>query len=78
MTAVPKPRVPKLSDALATARKGLCYLTIRQFGRNHGMMRIRADKIDPEEKRFLRHARAWASPEWLVTTPEQISSRGGW
>ena len=36
MTAVPKPWVPKLSNTLATARKGYCYLTIRQFGRNHG------------------------------------------
>ena len=29
MTAVPKPWVPKLSNAFVTARKGLCYLTIR-------------------------------------------------
>ena len=74
MTAVPKPTVPKLSNALVTARKGLCYLTIRQFGRNHEMMRIRADKIDPEEKRFMHHAQAWASPGRLVTTPGQVSS----
>ena len=78
MTAVPKPRVPKLSNALVTARKGYCYLTIRQFGRNRGMIRIRTDKIDPEEKRFMHHARARARPRRLVTTPEQISSRGGW
>ena len=74
MTAVPKPKVPKLSNAVVTARKGLCYLTIRQFGRNHEMMRIRADKIDPKAKRFLRHARARASPGRLVTTPQQVSS----
>ena len=74
MTAVPKPRVPKLSNALVTARKGYCYLTIRQFGRNHGMMRIRADKIDPEAKRFMHHARARASPGRLVTAPQQVSS----
>ena len=74
MTAVPKPRVPKLSDALATARKGLCYLTIRQFGRSHGMMRIRADKIDPEAKRFMSHARARARPRRLVAAPQQVSS----
>ena len=47
MTAVPKPRVPNLSNAVVTARKGCCYLTIRQFGRNHGMIRIRTEKIDP-------------------------------
>ncbi len=74
MTAVPKSKVPKLSNALVTARKGLCYLTIRQFGRNHGMMRIRADKIDPEAKRFMRHARARARPRRLVAAPEQVSS----
>ena len=74
MTAVPKPRIPKLSNAFVTARKGCCSLTIRQFGRNHEMMRIRTDKIDPEAKRFMRHARAWRSPEWLVTAPGQVSS----
>ena len=74
MTAVPKPRVPKLSNALVTARKGCCYLTIRQFGRNHEMMRIRTDKIDPEEKRFMHHARARARPGRLVTAPQQVSS----
>ena len=74
MTAVPKPKVPKLSNAVVTARKGYCYLTIRQFGRNHGMMRIRADKIDTDEKRFLYHARARVSPGRLVTVPEQVSS----
>ena len=38
------------------------------------MMRIRAYKIDIEEKRFLRHARARVSPGRLVTAPEQVSS----
>ena len=52
MTDVPKPRVSKLSTALITARDGFCSLTVRQFGRNHEMMRIRAYKIDPEEKRL--------------------------
>ena len=52
MTAVPKPRIPTLSNAVVTARKGYCYLTIRQFGRNHGITRIRAYQIDPEEKRL--------------------------
>ena len=52
MTAVPKPRVAKLSNALITARNGFCSLTVRQFGRNHEMMRIRADKIDNERERL--------------------------
>ena len=47
-----KPKVPKLSNALVTACNGFFYLTIRQFSRNQGVMRIRADKIDPEEKRL--------------------------
>jgi len=63
MTAVPKPWVPKLSNAFVTARKGLCYLTIRQFGRNQGMMRIRADQhglprtccTNPSRVRFAGH-----------------------
>ena len=52
MTAVPKPRVAKLNTALATARKGFCYRTIRQPGCVHAMMRIRAYRIDPGEKRL--------------------------
>ena len=44
---MPKPRLAKLSNALITARNGFCSLTVRQFGRNHEMMRIRAYKIDP-------------------------------
>ena len=42
-----KLRIPKPSTALVTARNGFCSLTIRQFSRNHEMMRIRAYKIDP-------------------------------
>ena len=36
MTAVPKPRIPKLSNALITARNGFCSLAVRPFGRNWG------------------------------------------
>ena len=71
MTAVPKPRVAKLNTALATARKGFCYRTIRQPGCVHAMMRIRAYRIDPEEK--APHARARASPGRVVTAPGQVS-----
>jgi hypothetical protein len=28
-------------NAFITARKGFCYLTMKVFGRNHEMMRIR-------------------------------------
>ena len=65
MTAVPKPRVPKLSNAVVTARKGFCYLTIRQFGRNHGMIRIRTEKIDPRQSASC-------------ATPGRGQIRGGW
>ncbi len=44
----------KPANAFITARKGFCYLTIKSFGRNHEMMRIRAYKIEPDEKRHLR------------------------
>ena len=41
----------KQSNAFITARKGFCYLTIKSFGRNHEMMRIRNYQIDVDEKR---------------------------
>src|SRR5271166_4483783 len=44
----------KPRNAFITARKGFCYLTIKSFGRNHEMMRIRNYKIDAEEKRHMR------------------------
>ena len=69
-----KLRIPKPSNALVTARNRFCSLTVRQFSRSHEMMRIRADKIDPEEKRFIHHARTRASPGQLVTAPQQVSS----
>ena len=70
-----KLRIPKPSTALVTARKGCCCPTIRQFGRNHEMMHIRAYKIDPESKRSVHHARARGNPGRLVTVPEQVSSQ---
>ena len=47
-----KQKVPQPSTALVTARKGFLYRIVKQFGRNHGMTRIRAYKIDLEKKRL--------------------------
>jgi hypothetical protein len=44
----------KQSNAFITARRGFCYLTIKSFGCNHEMIRIRSYKIDAEEKRHMR------------------------
>ena len=44
----------KLANAFVTARKGFCCLTIKLFSRNHEMMRIRAYKVDADEKRQMR------------------------
>src|SRR5208337_4536073 len=52
----------KPRNAFITARKGFCYLTIKSFGRNHGMMRIRNYKIDAEEKRHMRRLRPGRCP----------------
>ena len=68
---MPKPRVSKLSTALITARDGFRYLTVRQYGRNHGITRIRAYKINFEKK--APHAWVRARPGRLVTAPEQVS-----
>ena len=70
MTAVSKPRVAKLNTALATARNGFCYRTIRQPGCVHAMMR--SYRIDPGEKR-LTLGRGQV-PGRLVTAPGQVSS----
>jgi hypothetical protein len=44
----------KPSNAFITARKGFCYLTIKSFGRNHEMMRIRNYKLEADDKRHMR------------------------
>lgn len=51
-------------QAFVTARKGFCYLTIRLFGRNRELMRIRAYKIDPVEKRDMRRLHPEVAFDW--------------
>ena len=53
----------KPRNAFVTARKGFCYLTIKSFGRNHEMMRIRNYKLDAENRRRMRRL----YQRWLLT-----------
>jgi hypothetical protein len=64
----------KPCNAFITARKGFCYLTIRSFGRNHEMMRIRNYRIDPEEKRHMRRLYPDVAFDWKKIT-EQLAQK---
>jgi hypothetical protein len=58
----------KPSNAFVTARKGFCYLTIKSFGRNHEMMRIRNYQIGAEEKRHVRRLYTDVAFDWKKIT----------
>ena len=62
------------ANAFVTARKGFCYLTIKVFGRNHEMMRIRAYKIEPDEKRHMRRLYPDVAFNWKKIT-EQLAAK---
>ena len=64
----------KPANAFVTARKGFCYLTIKLFGRNHEMMRIRGYKIDPDEKRQMRRLYPEVAFNWKRIT-QQLAER---
>ena len=64
----------KPANAFVTARKGFCYLTIKLFGRNHEMMRIRAYKIDADEKRQMRRLYPEVAFDWKRIT-QQLAER---
>ena len=64
----------KPANAFITARKGFCYLTIKFHGRNHEMMRIRAYKIDPDEKRHMRRLYPEVMFDWKKIT-EQLAEK---
>ena len=64
----------KQSNAFITARKGFCYLTIKSFGRNHEMMRIRNYKIDADEKRHMRRLYPDVAFDWKKIT-EQLADK---
>lgn len=65
----------KPANAFITARKGFCYLTIKSFGRNHEMMRIRAYKIDPDEKRHMRRLYPDVAFDWKKITQQLAEKR---
>ena len=65
----------KQSNAFITARKGFCYLTIKSFGRNHEMMRIRNYKIDAEEKRHMRRLYSEVAFDWKKITRQLAEKR---
>jgi len=63
------------ANAFITARKGFCYLTMKRFGRNHEMMRIRAYKIEPEEKREMRRLYPEVAFDWKKITQQLAEKR---
>ncbi len=65
----------KPANAFITARKGFCYLTIKLFSRNHEMMRIRAYKIDPDEKRQMRRLYPEVAFDWKKITQQLAEKR---
>ena len=65
----------KQSNAFITARKGFCYLTIKSFGRNHEMMRIRNYKIDADEKRHMRRLYPDVAFDWKKITGQLAEKR---
>ena len=65
----------KQSNAFITARKGFCYLTIKSFGRNHEMMRIRNYQIEAEEKRDMRRLYPDVAFDWKKITQQLAEKR---
>ena len=65
----------KPSNAFITARKGFCYLTIKSFGRNHEMMRIRNYKLDADDKRRMRRLYPEVAFDWKEITRQLAVKR---
>lgn len=65
----------KPAHAFVTARKGFCYLTIRFPGCNRELMRIRAYKIDPVEKRDMRRLHPEVVFDWKKITGQLAEKR---
>jgi hypothetical protein len=65
----------KQPSAFITARKGFCYLTIKSFGRNHEMMRIRNYKIEADEKRHMRKLYPDVVFDWKKITQQLAEKR---
>jgi len=64
----------KPANAFIKARKGFCYLTVKHFGRDHEMMRIRGYKIEPDEKRRMRRLYPDVAFDWKRIT-QQLAER---
>ena len=60
----------KPRNAFITARKGFCYLTIKSFGRNHEMMRIRSYTLDADDKRHMRRLYPDVVFDWKKITQQ--------
>ena len=66
----------KQSNAFITARKGFCYLTIKSFGRNHEMMRIRRNyELDADDKRHMRRLYPDVAFNWKKITQQLAEKR---
>jgi hypothetical protein len=65
----------KPRNAFVTARKGFCYLTIKSFGRNHEMMRIRNYQLDAEDKRRMRRLYPEVAFDWKEITRQLAVKR---
>lgn len=59
-----KTTASKQPTAFITTRKGFCYLTIKSFGRNRHITRIRNYAIDAQEKRDLRRRYPDVAFDW--------------
>ncbi len=70
-----KATIRKPANAFVTARKGFCYLTIKSFGRNHEMMRVRAYEIEPDEKRHMRRLYPDVAFDWKKITQQLAEKR---
>ena len=65
----------KPRNAFITARKGFCYLTIKSFGRNHEMMRIRSYTLDADDKRHMRRLYPDVVFDWKKITQQLAEKR---
>lgn len=75
MTTAEQTMERKPSNAFITARKGFCCLTIKLFGRNHEMLRIRGYKIDADEKRQMRRLYPDVAFDWKKITQQLAEKR---
>lgn len=70
----------KRGSAFITTRKGFCYLTIKCYGRNLNIMRIRAYTLDADDKRWMRRSYPgidfdWKKITWQLAEKRQVCRR---